>query len=51
MQACVQACASLKTYWRVQAFRIGKMAANDEFTNDGLSLVDTVQRKLLNDLD
>ena len=35
----------------MQAFRIGKMAANDEFTNGGLSLVDTVQRKLLDDLE
>ena len=33
-------------YWRVQAFEIGEAAVIDESINCGLSLVNTVQRKL-----
>ena len=39
----------LETYWRVEIFEISKMAAIDEFIDCGLSLVNTVQRKVLID--
>ena len=38
-----------ETYWRMQTFEIGKMAAIDGFIHRGLFLVETVQRKLLDD--
>ena len=38
-----------ETFWRVQTPEIGKVAAIDEFTNRRLSLVNTVQRKLIDE--
>ena len=38
-----------KMYWQVQTSEISKMAAIVKFINHRLSLVDTVQKKLLHD--